>query len=154
GENTEHRDRELRDVDADEGEIERIRTLALAVLPAVSRRKGGDHGDGDRQQKRDAQRPLRRADAPELRPLGEQDARERDHARCVKLWDARRGGAHATTSSVRAPNSTSSRVRSMKASSSDACCGVSSWSAMPAAAAVSPICSALRPWTSIVPRSP
>ena len=43
-------------------------------------------------------------------------------------------GAHSAVSSSgvgRAPNSTSSRVRSMKASSSDACCGVSSCSAMP-----------------------
>ena len=41
----------------------------------------------------------------------------------------------------------------MKASSSDACCGVSSWSAIPAAAAASPTCSGVSPWTSSAPRS-
>ena len=39
-------------------------------------------------------------------------------------------------SSSAALNSTSSAVRSMNASSSDACCGVSSWSAIRLAAAV------------------
>src|SRR5262249_12996342 len=132
GENAEHRDRERCDVDADEREVERILALVLPALPAAPRRKGTDQGNGDRQEKRDAERPLRRADAPKLRPLGEQDARECDPARWLELRDARRCSAHATTSSVCGPNSTSSRVRSMNASSSDACCGVSSWSAMPA----------------------
>ena len=61
----------------------------------------------------------------------------------------------ATASSIGAWRRTRPRrgVRSMNASSSDACCGVSSWSAMPAAAAASPTCSAVRPCTSIAPRS-
>ena len=62
-------------------------------------------------------------------------------------------GAHATTSSSSAANSRSSRVRSMKASSSDACCGDSSWSAIPAPAAASPTCSGVSPCTSSAPRS-
>ncbi len=50
---------------------------------------------------------------------------------------------YAVGSGVAARYSTLSRVSSMNASSSDACCGDSSWSAIPLAAASSPTAGAL-----------
>src|SRR4029077_4455112 len=117
--------------------------------------EGEEDGERDREEEAGEERPLRRTNRTELRPLREEDPVERCAAGCL---EARQGygrgqGAHATACSSSAPNSTSSRVRFMNASSSEACCGVSSWSAIPAAAAASPTCSAVSPCTSSAPRS-
>src|SRR6478735_9007059 len=148
-EDAQHGDRELRDV-------ERVAARALVGrhrAPVRASDEREDDREGDREQEAGGERPLGRSHRAELRPLREQDAIETEAACGVepRQPDARRDHAHATASS--AANSSSSRVRFMNASSSEACCGVNSWSAMPAPAAASPTCSAVSPCTSSAPRS-
>src|SRR5579862_9257036 len=143
-EDAEDADRQLRQVDAGERDVERVpvRPVMRAHVPPVRRGDGGeDRGQPDRQHDGGEERPPRRAQRVELRPLGDDHARLRDAA---DLLEARnRGGrcAHAAA----ALNSTSSRVSSMNASSSDAWTSVSSWSVMPFLAARSPTCSGVKP---------
>src|SRR5207302_4648022 len=104
--------------------------------------------EGDRQKNADPERPTGRAERDELRPLREQDARLRDAAAAVQAGDGYdcACAAHAASSSrlstVSDLNSTSPRVSSMNASSSDACNGVNSCRTIWFAAASSPTCCA------------
>src|SRR5581483_4575721 len=89
-----------------------------------------------------------------LRPLGADHTRLGDAARALNGRQRRRDRAHATASSVsNGLYSTSSRVRSMKACSSEAWRCVSSCRTIPCSAASSPICSVPSPSISSTPGS-
>ena len=164
-EHAEHADRELGDLDADEADLERVEVSPVARAGMCGQwcetTAAAIAANADREHERRGQRPLRRAHRAELRP-----ARRAKTRSCVTRPVCSSGG---TTSAGRAcsrggllavlpsrgePNSTAARVSVMNASSSEACCGVSSWIAIPCAAAASPICSAVSPCTSRRPRSP
>ena len=119
-EDAEDADCELCDLRPDQRGIKWVEAGALGrTLMAPVRR---DHGRGedretDREHRGDEERPARRADAAQLRPLGDDYARLSDLA--AESRAGNRDGGHAASSPAVA-NSSSPRVRSMKASSSDA----------------------------------
>src|SRR5579863_6231889 len=122
------------------------------MRPAGFEDRGHEDSQPDDEQQGDEQRPAGRSDRAELRPLRQRDTGLSDPA------DGRGSGrqhAHAAAFSGSAAillasawNSTSSRVSSMNASSSEAWSGVSSCSTIRLAAAISPISSELSPATS------
>ena len=133
-EHAEDGDRELRDVDAGERDVERLAASALA--PATSCSSASEVT----KEKSTGKTIVSRNPTPSDHVVDRTErsfvhsesehARERDAAGHLEARHAygRRDRAHATASSSSAANSTSSRVRFMNASSSDACCGVSSCS--------------------------
>ena len=136
-EHAEHGDRELREVDAGERDVERVAVGLLSRAhraPVRGRDSREEHGRPIVRNDGGEQRPAGRAQRVELRPLGARNAQLRQPAGLVQVGHGCAGGdaAHqaaassATASDSGLLNSTSSRVSSMNASSSDACCGVSS----------------------------
>ncbi len=142
-EHAEHADRELGEVDAGERDLERMaawsaRSCALRCDHGGEAR-GEERAGADRQHGGDDQRPARRAQRAQLRPLREATrACVTRPVRSRRRQRSRRGAATLTRllhAGAAAWNSTSSRVSSMNASSSEACCGVSSCRTTPLARA-------------------
>src|SRR5262249_43329414 len=162
----EHADRELGEVHAGGRDLDGVAVQPLLeahVTPTGDRDGREDAGEPDREHDRDEERPQCRAERAELGPLRDDDPPLGHLEPADPLGNGtcrRRNDGHATASSasrdwpgVMAWNSTSSRVTSMNASSSEARTGVSSCRTMRRAAAASPTCSAVRPITSSAPSS-
>src|SRR5262245_5861168 len=168
----EHADRQLAEKETAAEDVRHRIGLDLLLLRRVQLRPltnvepGEQGGEAERQHHQDQQRPQGRADRTDLRPFGAQEALEPYGWRRRAWRHGGRGGlsgrAHRASSSTVPPlcadmfgllvvstwpNSMLSRVSSMKASSSDASCGVSSCNTSPSRAAISPIRAASRPVT-------
>src|SRR5581483_4111256 len=139
----------------------------VEVDPTAVHGPAGDHGQPDHTQDGEDQGDDGGAQAAELDPLRAQHPGPADRLdvdrpgerrfRCGGTGQRRGGhdvllaisGEMRDGSGVAAPprNSTESAVSAMKASSSETSSAASSWRAMPWAQAMSPICSAVTPWT-------
>src|SRR5690606_44273 len=154
----EHDHRELAEDhpgEADERGVEGEPVPLAEVVELALRQRRDQHAQSDGDDHRQGERPHRGRHGPDLRPLGADDLSCRHdqpfffqsspHCCCCCCCWAGAGGPEC------AWYSTDSAVSCMKASSRDACCGLSSCSTIWCRAASSPICSALLPSTSRTP---
>src|SRR6185436_6379292 len=157
-EHSQNADRKLCQMPSAEARIDRVegRLVPRAHLVPVGHLDGGDeHSQAGHRHDGDEQRPARRAQRTQLRPLRAHDAPEGD----TDLGGEGRGAhrdapTEAPLAVGAAMYSTESTVSRMKASSREACSGASSWSTIWFAAASSPTVSQEMPWSVSADASP